>query len=97
MYIYVTRTKLFLHNLFVKPNSTRPVRFFAPRSPQRIEAPDWIKETDTYKMGIKDGSIVDLTPAAPAPAKPAAPAPKPAQKPAPEKEADPGKSAGLQG
>ena len=24
--------------------------------------PDWVVETDTYKLGVKDGSIVDITP-----------------------------------
>lgn len=28
-------------------------------------APDWVRETETFKHGIKDGSIVDLTPPAP--------------------------------
>jgi len=33
------------------------------------DVPEWVTQTDTYKYGIKDGSIVDLTP----PERPAAP------------------------
>ncbi len=41
-------------------------------------APDWVKDDPGYKNGIKDCSIIDLTPpkpiVAPAPAEPEAPA-----------------------
>ncbi len=62
--LYFTRAKLFLHEV------DGAVRRFAatPSAGRPTNAPDWVRETDTYKLGIKDGSITDLTPAAPAPA-----------------------------
>ena len=60
--LYFTRAKLFLHEV------DGAVRRFAatPSAGRPTNAPDWVRETDTYKLGIKDGSITDLTPAAPA-------------------------------
>lgn len=37
-------------------------RFYQIMAGQTMQAPEWARETDTYKWGIKDGSIADLTP-----------------------------------
>lgn len=59
MNVYLKRAKIFL----VYSEDTGEQRFAAgPTNSQPVVAPDWIKETTTYKLGLKDGSIVDLTP-----------------------------------
>lgn len=57
--IHVLRSKLFL-----KQDSDRGRRFMAPANTV-VVAPDWVAGTLDYKMGLKDGSIVDLTPPKP--------------------------------
>jgi hypothetical protein len=107
MQILVRRSKLFIDDVKtavvsgvdaagnqILASSKR--RFLAPKSDNPIQAPDWIRETLTFKVGIGDQSILDLTPvvvvaAAPAPAAP----PKPPTPPAAPKPAANGKS-GLQ-
>lgn len=76
MQIYVKRTKLFLHSQPVSSgikdaagnvvNIGKQLRFYAPKADVPYAAPDWIKDTLTFKVGLHDGSILDLTtPAAP--------------------------------
>ena len=78
MQIYVTRSKVFMSTELVdvtdpatgdKMKAERELRFFAQRQaePTVIVAPDWIKSTLTYKVGIRDGSIKDMTPPEPSP------------------------------
>jgi hypothetical protein len=43
----------------------KEMRFFAQAGPTPIDAPDWIRKTLTYKVGVKDGSIVEIVPPAP--------------------------------
>ena len=59
--LYFTRAKLFQHEV---DGAVR--RFTAvPSAGRPVQAPDWVRDTPTFKLGIKDGSITDLTPAAP--------------------------------
>jgi len=74
--IYVTRSKIFMasevveeHELATgeKVSVEKELRFYAAAEnpPRVIEVPDWITNTLTYKVGIRDKSIVDMTPAIP--------------------------------
>jgi hypothetical protein len=74
MQILVKRTKLFAGSEKIIENAgkdaagndlsvDKEVRHFAPALATPQQAPDWIKNTLTYKVGIVDGSIIDLTPA----------------------------------
>jgi hypothetical protein len=55
--LYVKRAKSFLLNT---EDGERALTLYAGNTgPQ--PAPDWIKQTMTYKLGVKDGSIIDLT------------------------------------
>ena len=55
--LYVKRAKSFLLNT---EDGERAVTLYAGNTgPQ--PAPDWIKQTMTFKLGVKDGSIIDLT------------------------------------
>ena len=56
--LYFKRSKIFLHNidgLALRYNAIVSTNGAAP-------VPDWVKHTLTYKWGIKDKSIIDLTP-----------------------------------
>jgi len=50
--------------IFNRENSDRTETVQAPRGDVNI-VPDWVRETLGYRMGVKDGSIVDLTPPKP--------------------------------
>ena len=55
--LYVKRAKSFLLNT---EDGERALTLYAGNTgPQ--PAPDWIKQTLTFKLGVKDGSIIDLT------------------------------------
>jgi hypothetical protein len=58
--LYFKRAKLFLSD-----HEGKSRRFVGPRSDHAIPVPDWVKDTPGYKYGIKDGSIIDLTPPKP--------------------------------
>jgi hypothetical protein len=76
--LHVKRTKMFmLHGA-----STRQ---FQIQAGQTVMAPEWVKQTRTYGDGLKDESIVDLTPP-----RPVAAIPEPEEKaPEAEPEAEP--------
>ena len=58
--LYFTRAKIFL---IPGDDENGERRFTAqPSAGKPVPAPDWVRETATYKFGIKDKSIVDLTP-----------------------------------
>ena len=61
MQIYVKRSKIFMAE-----QDGAEVRFVASvtANGQTLKAPDWIRHTATYQHGIKDGSIINLTPVA---------------------------------
>jgi hypothetical protein len=61
--LYFKRAKIFLHNvdgMALRYNAVVSSTGAAP-------VPDWVKHTLTYKWGIKDKSIIDLTPPSAAP------------------------------
>jgi len=62
--IYLNRSKIFNCDV---DGAARTVALGRTSNGKPVAAPEWIVETATYKLGIKDGSIVDLTPPAPAP------------------------------
>jgi len=58
--LYFTRAKIFL---IPGDDENGERRFTAQASAGHpLPAPNWVRETATYKFGIKDKSIVDLTP-----------------------------------
>ena len=58
--LYFKRAKLFLRH------ANGEQRFVSgPTKEGPIQVPAWVAETDTYKLSIKDGSIVNLTPPEP--------------------------------
>ena len=58
--LYFTRAKIFL---IPGDDENGERRFTAqPSAGKPVPAPDWVRETATYKFGIKDKSVVDLTP-----------------------------------
>jgi len=59
--LYVTRSKIFLG--LDKTGTER--RFILGRGTLPQAAPDWVRDTPTFKLSIKDKSIVDLTPPTP--------------------------------
>ena len=61
MQIYVKRSKIFMAE-----QDGAEVRFVASvtANGQTLKAPDWIRHTATYQHGIKDESIINLTPVA---------------------------------
>ena len=78
--IHCSRAKIFM-----APGSTTDrhgARKFMIGAGQTVAAPSWLRETATYKYGVKDGSVLDLTP----PAAPVVPAAAPVA-PEPEPEA----------
>ena len=56
--LYITRSKIFL--AVDKTGAER--RFTLGRGALPQSAPDWVRNTLTYEYGVKDKSIVDLTP-----------------------------------
>jgi hypothetical protein len=62
--LYFKRAKIFLHT---NPDgvSKRYYATISARGP--VVTPSWLSETLTFKHGINDGSIVDLTPPKPLP------------------------------
>lgn len=61
MNVYLKSAKIFL--LASGDEGIGERRFSAgPSVSQPILAPDWIKETNTFIYGVKDGTIIDLTP-----------------------------------
>ena len=75
--LYLKRAKLFLLNEPDKGELRFPAGVTAHGD--TVNAPDWVLQTDTYKWGIKDKSIVNLTPP-----KPMAAAPEPEPEPVSE-------------
>lgn len=70
--IHCSRSKIFM-----APGSTADrhgARKFMIAAGQTVAAPSWLRETATYKHGVKDGSVLDLTP-------PTAPEPEPEPEP----------------
>ena len=59
--LYVTRSKIFI----ALDESGTERRFTLGRSTTPQAAPDWVRDTATFKYGVKDKSIVDLTPPKP--------------------------------
>ena len=57
--LFFKRAKIFLST---KPGgeSLRYSAVVTTGAPPKV--PDWVRETDTYRHGIADGSIIDLTP-----------------------------------
>ena len=52
--------------LFMLSGDKGTKRFITgPTRDGSVQVPAWVTETQTYQMGIKDGSIVNLTPPAP--------------------------------
>lgn len=52
-----------------KIDASKPVRYFAPKSENPQNIPEWARNTLTFKVGVVDGSIVELvTPAKSLPA-----------------------------
>lgn len=60
--LYLTRSKIFITEV---DGAER--RFTATRcaNGKPIAAPDWVRNTPTYKYGVRDESIMDLTPVRP--------------------------------
>ena len=69
--LYITRSKIFIS----LDESGTERRFTLGRSTTPQAAPDWVRDTVTFKYGIRDKSIVDLTPPKPVVVK-AAPTPE---------------------
>lgn len=55
--LFFKRSKIFLAN-----HGDRELRFQAPAGNVPVPAPNWVRKTIGYKLGVADGSIVDLTP-----------------------------------
>jgi hypothetical protein len=55
--MFFKRSKIFLHSTSDGVN----VRFSVGVSNQPVQVPEWVTETLTYKHGVRDGSILDLT------------------------------------
>lgn len=73
--IHCSRSKIFM-----APGSTADrhgARKFMIAAGQTVAAPSWLRETATYKHGVKDGSVLDLTPPTAPAAEPEPPAPEP--------------------
>jgi hypothetical protein len=76
--------------IFIKPDGDSHKSVKCARG-ETTPVPDWVKNDPGYANGIKDGSIIDLTPPAPAkptPSKPKDVEPEPEPEPAPEEEGD---------
>lgn len=77
--LYLNRSKIFID---VSTGAERRVALTRTAGGKPVGAPDWVCSTDTYKLGVKDGSIVDLTP--PKTVAPAAQDPEPVEEHAEE-------------
>ena len=67
MWVICKHSKVFHKLSIADENAPIPQsseRFFAPKSGDEQEVPDWCAETSTFKAGVSDGSIRDLRPAA---------------------------------
>ena len=59
--LYFKRAKIFLHTT----EAGQALRYNAIVSASGpVPVPDWVKQTLTYQCGLKDSSIIDLTPPA---------------------------------
>ncbi len=58
--LFLTRSKIFDHTDAKGVNHRVAITRTTDGRP--APAPDWVAETVTYKMGVKDGSVRDLTP-----------------------------------
>ena len=57
--LYFKRAKIFLHTT----EDGQALRYNAIISTNGpVAVPDWVKETLTYRCGLKDSSVIDLTP-----------------------------------
>ena len=57
--LYFKRAKIFLHTT----DAGQALRYNAIISTNGpVAVPDWVRQTLTYKCGIKDQSVIDLTP-----------------------------------
>lgn len=57
MQIYVKRSKIFMNDSNGKHQRVALTKQDGPQP-----APDWVRNAPGFKEGIKDGSIIDLTP-----------------------------------
>jgi hypothetical protein len=57
--LYLNRSKIFIS---VADGAERRVALTRTVNGKPVAAPDWVCTTSTYTLGVKDGSIVDLTP-----------------------------------
>jgi hypothetical protein len=56
--LYFKRAKIFLHST----PAGESLRFATGVTGGPIKVPDWVRETETFKRGVADESIIDLTP-----------------------------------
>ena len=63
--LYFKRAKIFLHTT-KEGHALRYNAIVSASGP--VPVPNWVKETLTYKCGVKDKSILDLSPVAHKPA-----------------------------
>lgn len=57
MICIIKRTKVFINPGAV---GTLNAHVNAAASPEPQTLPDWVTKTDTYNIGVKDGSIVEM-------------------------------------
>jgi hypothetical protein len=60
MQLFFKRAKIFMLNQ--KGVSLRYVGTVSSAGTADSRVPDWVRETETFKAGVADGSIIDLTP-----------------------------------
>jgi hypothetical protein len=75
LHLHCKRSKM-----FIKADGASHKQVLCPRGETTV-VPDWVKDDIGYKQGVKDGSIIDLTP----PKAPKA-SPEPEAEPKPEPE-----------
>lgn len=62
-YLYLESSKMFISpsgQVISYPNSVSAGTGGRPRI--HTDVPDWVTETQTYKIGVQEGSILDVTP-----------------------------------
>ncbi len=79
--LHCKRSKMFIRHAGDSNKKTEKV--LCPRG-ATTNVPDWVKDTEGYRLGLVDQSIIDLTPPKPV----AVAAAEPASEPAAEAEAD---------